>query len=74
MILEWRRLLFCLHLLENRVNRADVDTLREKLSSQERTIAKLRKDLDVITSTVNKGGSKKKKNNKNQQGDGTDSD
>ena len=44
-----------LHLLENRVNRANVDTLQEKLSSQERTIAKLSKDLDAITSVVNKG-------------------
>jgi hypothetical protein len=41
--------------LKNRVNRANVDTLQEKLSSQERIIAKLRKDLDAITSVVNKG-------------------
>jgi hypothetical protein len=42
-----------LHLLENRVGRADVDALKQKLQDQANLITCQRRDLDKLVSTVN---------------------
>jgi hypothetical protein len=44
-----------LHLLENRISRAEIETLSATVTSQAAAISKLRKDIDSITSKMNKG-------------------
>ena len=50
-----------LHLLENRVSKTEVEVLTARLKAQDALMAKLRKDLDAVTSKVAARGPAKRK-------------
>jgi hypothetical protein len=50
-----------LHLLENRVSKAEIEVLTSKLKAQDLLFVKLQKDFNALTSKVNTRGAVKKR-------------
>jgi hypothetical protein len=48
-----------LHLLENRVGRCKLEKLEKRMMSQDTVIAKMRKDMDKLTTSLGKQGKRK---------------
>jgi hypothetical protein len=51
-----------LHLLENRVGRCELEKLEKRMVSQDAVIAKMRKDMDKLTTSLGKQGKRKNHN------------
>jgi hypothetical protein len=58
-----------LHLLENRVSKTEIEVLTARLKTQDVLMAKLRKDLDAVTSKINARGPAKKRRAGDEEGE-----
>ncbi len=54
------------HLLENRVNKSEVEAMEARLKAQDVAMAKMRRELDGLVSKVNSKLSGKKKRNSDE--------